>query len=557
MRRGRGLLLVLILGLSATVAAQNARELYERALVQEHARGDLKQAITLYEQAARAAGSDRALAARALIRAAGSREKLGRRTEATNEYAEVVRVYPEQREEVTVAQARLRALRSAEAAHAPRTSALSSTDVSSATSPLLDRYCRGCHSARARSGGLDLSALNVRNVGENTAAWEQILARLRARRDPPLGMPRPDEASYRSAVSRIERGLDDFYAATHPLNEAERATDEELAARVARVIWNGAPDASLLDDARQGHLGNPGALRRHIVRMLGDARSSALVDGFFTEWLSLDKIKTIHPDPSQYPQVDAELLQAMQSETRLFLESQIREDHDAADLWTADYTYVNERLARHYGLGGVTGREFRRVTWPNANRAGILGQAGPLAALSFPGRTSPTMRGRFVLSRVLGIDAPNPPANVPALAEHPAEPGSMRDRIRAHKVNPSCASCHAMFDPLGLALENFDVVGAWRTTDGGVPIDASGTFIDGSRFNGPAELRSGLLKYREAYYTSLTQHLLAYALNRTGKGGRVYDYEMSAVRRIVREASANDHRWSSMLGPSPRARPSR
>jgi len=167
-----------------------------------------------------------------------------------------------------------------------------------------------------------------------------------------------------------------------------------------------------------------------------------------------------------------------------------------------------------------------------------------LTALSVAGRTSPTVRGLYVLTRFLGTDAPPPPANVPALGERP---GTMRERMMAHKVNPSCATCHAQFDPLGLALENFDATGAWRMNDGGLPIDASGTFMDGTRFNGPAELRAGLLKFRDAYYTSVTEQLLVYALNRGGKARRVYDYEMPAVRKIVRAAAANGYRWSSIL----------
>jgi hypothetical protein len=297
-------------------------------------------------------------------------------------------------------------------------------------------------------------------------------------------------------------------------------------------------------------------LNRQVIRMLRDPKSVSLVDDFFAPWLSLDKLKTAQPDPSQYPRFDGALLQAMDTETRLFLHSQLRDDRDAVELWTANYTYVNERLGRHYGLSDglsdgrsvIRGQEFRRVTWPTTNRAGLLGQAGPLTALSVAARTSPTVRGLFVLTRFLGMDPPSPPANVPALAEPPAnQGGTMRDRMMAHKSNPSCANCHAMFDPLGLALENFDATGGWRITDGGLPIDASGTFIDGTRFNGPAELRTGLLKYRDAYYMGVTQRLLAYALNRKGKAGRVYDYEMPAVRKIVREASVNGHRWSSIL----------
>jgi len=282
--------------------------------------------------------------------------------------------------------------------------------------------------------------------------------------------------------------------------------------------------------------------------MLRDERSVSLVDNFFTPWLSLDRLKTAQPDPAVFPEFDGELRQAMNTEARLFLQSQLREDRDAVELWTADYTYVNDRLARHYGLTGISGREFRRVSWPNTNRAGLLGQAGLLTALSSEGRTSPTKRGLYLWTRFLGMDAPAPPANVPALAEQPGSASdTMRERMMAHKTNPSCASCHSRFDPLGLALENFDATGAWRTTSGGFPIDASGTFMDGARFNGPAELRAGLLKYREAYYTSVTQQLLAYALNRKGKDGRIYDYEMPAVRKIVRDASAHGYRWSSIL----------
>ena len=446
--------LLFTLALSVGLVAQSAQELYQRALVQEHANGDLKLAIALYAQAAQTAGRDRALAAKALIRMAGSQEKLGADAEAASAYAEVVRAYPEQRAEVAIAQDRLKVLR---------------------------------------------------------------------------------------RVTRVS-------AADRALLPLERAPDAELAARLAAFLWSEVPDAALLEAARRGELRDPAALNQQVLRMLRDARAVGLVDNFFARWLALDRLKTARPDPSLYPEVDAELLQAMNTETRLFLQSQLREDRDAVELWTADYTYVNERLARHYGLSGISGKEFRRVTWPNANRAGLLGQAGPLTALSSATRTSPTARGVYVMTRFLGMEAPSPPANVPPLPEDAGNrAGTMRDRMMAHKVNPSCATCHAIFDPLGLALENFDATGRWRITDGGSPIDASGTFMDGTRFNGPAEFRAGLLKYRDAYYTGVTQQLLAYALNRKGKAGRVYDYEMPAVRKIVRDASTDGYRWSSIV----------
>jgi hypothetical protein len=522
----------------------SAQELYQRALVQEHAQGDLHQAVALYAQAARRAGNDRMLAAKALIRMAGSQEKLGADLEAARTYAEVISAYPEQRPEVAIAQERLMALRRMTSAEGSPARAATPTDVSSSIRPLVERYCVSCHNAQKRAGGLDLDSVGRRAISENPARWETVIRRLRVRRDPPIGNPRPDDATYRSVVARLEQALDAAYAADRTPLSGARVTGTELAVRLATFLWNGVPDAALRDAAGRGDLHEPATVEREVRRMLRDARSVSLIDNFFGPWLSLDRLKSARPGQ---PPVDAQLIQAMDTETRLFLESQLREDRDAVELWTATYTYVNDRLARHYGMSGVSGGEFRRVAWPDTNRAGLLGQAGPLTALSMGSRTSPTMRGVYVLTRFLGMDAPSPPANVPALAEEPPGPGAMRDRILAHKTNPSCASCHSLFDPFGLALEQFDATGRWRSTDGASLIDASGTFLDGSRFNGPAELRDGLLKYRESYYTALTERLLAHALNRKGNSGRVYEYEMPAVRKIVRDASIAGYRWSSLL----------
>jgi hypothetical protein len=548
MRRAVLLAVPLVLAMSIALVAQHAREFYQRGLVQEHAHGNLQEAIALYTQAAKAAGGDRALAAGALIRIAASREKLGQRTEAVEAYAELVRVYPEQQTEVALAQGRLTMLRSMTPAGTSTTGMSQLRDVSNVTVPIFATYCAACHDARSRAGGLDLGSLDSRDVGGNTALWETIASRLQARRDPPAGARRPDDGTYRSVVSRIEQALDAAYAANRPPNQADRATDTELASRIARLIWNDVADGSLLDDARRGALRDPAVLERQVRRMLGDARSAALVNGFFVNWLALDRVRNAKPDPGVFPRADAELIQAMATETRLFLESQLREDRDAVEVWTANYTYMNERLARHYGLSNVTGPQFRRVAWPDATRAGILGQAGPLTALSFATRTSPTVRGSYVLTRFLGVETPAPPANVPPLEEAAnARAFTMRERMLSHKANPACAGCHAMFDPIGLALEHFDATGAWRTTVDGSPIDASGTFIDGTRFDGPAGLRTGLLKYRDAYYAGVTRRLMAYALHRTGNAGRIYDYEMAAVRKAVRDAAANGYRWSSII----------
>jgi hypothetical protein len=540
--------LVLTLAASIAVAAQSAQELYQRGLVEEHGQGDLPQAIALYTQAAQTAGSDRALAVKALRRLAGAQEKLGREEEAADVYAALVRTYPEQRADVAIAQDRLAALRRKTRAGVAASRTIVRGDGRSAVRSFVDSYCVRCHDARSRKGGVDLEAMSRGAVGENAALWERVARRLRARRDPPLGAPRPDDAIYASVVSSLEQALDAAYGPNRTLSSVERVSDGELAARIAAFLWNGTPDAQLLDAARRGDLHEPAALHQQVLRMLADPRSTALVDSFFAPWLSLDRIKASQPGSSELPPVDAELLESMDTETRLFLLSQLRDDRDAVEIWTADYTYVNERLARHYGMAGISGKEFRRVTWPNVTRGGLLGQAGPLTALSASGRTSPTKRGLYVLTRFLGTDAPNPPANVPPLPEQPrVSEGTLRARVTAHRTSPACASCHNMFDPLGFALENFDGTGAWRLTDNGLPIDASGAFVDGTRFNGPAELRAGLLKYRAAYYHSMTRQLMAYALNRKDRKGGVYEYEMPAVRKVVRDASAQGYRWSAIL----------
>jgi hypothetical protein len=525
---------LLTLAISLALLGQNAQQTYQRARAQEQATGNLPEAIRLYSQAVKSAGKDRALAAKALVRIAGIQEKLGQLTEAANGYEVILKTYPEQRDQVAQAQTRLDTLRRTSPKPRPE-------DVSSVTAPLFQTYCADCHNPTNKAGGLDLGVLNAKNVGENTTTWEKILRRLQARRDPPAGQPRPNDTMYRATISKLELALDSAYPASGPLHSAESLNDTELATRIAAFLWGGAPDASLLNDARSGNLLDDAVLERQVIRMLRDPKSSHLVSTFFEPWISLDKLQ---PGPAE--QLDAELLQAMKTETRLFFEDQLRGNHSAMELWTAKYTFVNDRLARHYGMSGISGKEFRRVTWPNDRRAGILGLAGPLTTLSFGSRTSPTKRGIFVFSKFLGMDAAPPPANVPGLAENEGD-RPLRERMAAHLRNPACSNCHASFDPLGLALENFDAIGQWRATEGGSPIGASGAFIDGTPFDGPADLRSGLLKYRDAYYSTVTQDLLAYALNRRGRIRKIYDYEMPSVRAIVRNAAARDYRWSSII----------
>ena len=531
--------LIMVISLAARAAGlETALELYQRALVQEQAAGNLPEAIQLYRQAAREAGSDRGLAARALIRAAGSYEKLGQPA-ASELYTEIMRTYPEQREEVALAQSRLAALKRAPPQSARTNSARAGrTDVSAAFDPLFEMYCTACHSQNRRAAGLALDSLNTANVSENTAVWEKVLLRLRARRDPAPGARRPDEGVYQSAIATLELALDQSYPVNTSLNAADRVSDADLASRMAKFICNTTPDAALLDAVQRGTLRNPAVLEQQIRRMLRDAKANALVTGFFERWALWDSLEKAQS-------VDDSLRRALANETRLFLQSQIREDHNALDLWTANYSFVNEQLARHYGIPGVSGSEFQRITFTDNRRAGILGQGSFLTISSQATRTSPVERGNMILRMFLGVAAPDPPPNVPPVKADDNRP--MRSRMEEHRTNPACANCHATFEPIGIALENFNFTGQWRSTDGGAPIDSSGAFVDGTTFNGPAELRAGLLKYRDAYYSNIAQKLMGYALERQARTWSVYDYEKPSVRAIVREASANDYRWSSII----------
>src|SRR5215510_9098558 len=342
--------ILLTVTLSLALMAQNAQELYQRGLVQEQANGNLQEAIKLYSQAAKTAGKDRALAAKALIHVASCQEKLGHPAEAAAAYGEALLTYPEQRAEVSIALDRLNELRRTSFADSQKSQGDRLRDVSASTGPLFESYCSNCHNAENKSGGLDLSSLNARNVSENTSVWENILRRLRARRDPPRDSPRPDEKTYRSVISRLEQALDGAYPPNSALNLSEYATDTEWATRIAALIWGSAPDASLLEDARKGSLNDPDVLNRQVLRMLRDTKSVSLVANFLEPWLSLDQRSKSPIDPAVLPQADSDLIQSMQMEARLFLESQLREDHGAVELWTANYTYVNDRLARHYGI---------------------------------------------------------------------------------------------------------------------------------------------------------------------------------------------------------------
>ena len=326
---------------------------------------------------------------------------------------------------------------------------------------------------------------------------------------------------------------------------AYRINGLEAASRLSFFLWSSIPDEELLGLAERGKLRDPAVLEQQVRRMLADSRSNALVSNFTGQWLSLRKLRTMSPDPKVFPDFDDNLREAIQQETELFFESMLREDRSLLELLNANYTFLNERLARHYGIPNIFGSHFRRVVWSDEKRRGLLGQGSVLTATSYANRTAPTLRGKWVLDNLLGTPPPPPPPDVPSLKEdrgEDAKPLTMRQRMEQHRTDPVCASCHARMDPLGFALENFDALGRWRTEDAGNRIDASGVLPDGTQFQGPAELRKLLLSRREAFVTTVTEKLLAYAL---GRGVEYYD--APAIRRILREAAPNDYRWSSLV----------
>jgi hypothetical protein len=327
---------------------------------------------------------------------------------------------------------------------------------------------------------------------------------------------------------------------------AYQLPDVELASRLSFFLWSSIPDDELQDLARKGTLNTPAVLAAQVRRMLADARSHALVSNFAGQWLYLRNVRAVSPDRRLFPDFDESLRRAFQTETELFFESIVREDRSILDLLRADYTFVNERLARHYGIPHVYGTHFRRVSVGGGVRGGLLGQGSILTVTSSPTRTSPVSRGKWILENLIGTPPPEPPPNVPGLAEtNPNEHGkvlSMRERMAQHRSDARCASCHSVMDPLGLSLENFDAVGRWRSDEGGTPIDASGAFPDGSVFQGPAGLKGALLNNPDAFVGTMIEKLLVYAL---GRG--VEHYDAPWVRAIRRSAARDDYRFSQIV----------
>ena len=329
-----------------------------------------------------------------------------------------------------------------------------------------------------------------------------------------------------------------------PPGTAYRLSDLELASRLSFFLWSSIPDDELVALAAAGQLGRPAVLERQVRRMLADDRAASLVENFAAQWLHLRNLRGVTPDVREFPEFDDNLRRAFERETKLFVESQLDRDRSVVELLTADYTFLNERLARHYDIPNVHGSHFRRVSLTGDARRGLLGHGSILTVTSYATRTSPVVRGKWLLENILGAPPPAPPPDVPELEESDGAgtPRSLRARLERHRANAVCASCHARMDPLGFALENFDGIGRWRTRDRGIPIDASGTLPNGATFDGAADLRRLLEARAEEFVTTVTSRLLTYAL---GRG--VEHYDMPTIRAIVREARPDRYRWSSII----------
>jgi len=413
---------------------------------------------------------------------------------------------------------------------------------------MVGTYCAGCHNGRMKSPTeAVLDPFDPARVAEDRDVWARAYRQLLAGTMPPVGAPRPDRATYDAVVNSIEDAL----GAREALPAADSQT---IATRLATMLWNGTPDTALLDAAQHNGLADPAAVERQVRRMLGDARAQAFVSGFFFRWLQLDGLEKADPDLKHFPDYVPALRDALAKETELFVLSQLRDDRDPLDLWRADYTFLNDQLAAHYGVSGVTGSQFRRVTVSAPARAGLLGQGSIMMVTSRhqhgvdAGYTSPATRALWVQFHFLGVPPPRAfPGAQPVKPELPITP-----QTRALPVSP-CVTCHRNFFPLGYALENFDPIGRWRTRDQAGPVDASGSFVDGTPTNGVIELRQVLLQRPEAFRTTMVERLLIYsatgtvAVRKPGAASTLID-----ARRILR--ATPEPRWSSLIAAAARAR---
>jgi hypothetical protein len=408
-------------------------------------------------------------------------------------------------------------------------------------SNVIDTYCSGCHNGRMRSpSGILLDQFDATRISASPAVWSRAYRQLQAGTMPPVGAPRPGRATFDAALTSIEQALG---ANAKPPAAAD---SQEIAVRLATMLWNNAPDATLRQEAQGNRLSDPAALERHIHRMLADDRAQAFVSRFFFPWLELDKLANSDPDLRYFPDYDASLRDSLARETELFVLSQLRDDRDPIELWSAGYTFLNEQLARHYGVSNVTGPQFRRVPLSTPERAGLLGHGSILMVTSRhqhgvdAAYTTPATRAKWVRLHFLGAPLPNGfPGAQPVKPELPITP-----QTRTLPAEP-CTNCHRNFFPLGYALENFDPLGRWRTHDQVGPVDASGAFVDGTSTNGVVELRQVLLQYPEAFRTTIAEKLLVYSSTGSVAPSSGTPDTLIRARRILR--STPKPRWSALI----------
>jgi hypothetical protein len=356
------------------------------------------------------------------------------------------------------------------------------------------------------------------------------------------------EAGIQFALERILVSPDFLFRIEQDPQDAQPGdmyaiSDTELASRLSFFLWSSLPDEELLDLVERSSLREPGVLQQQVDRMMADSRADAFIKNFVGQWLYLRNLGGIYPDPASFPEFDENLRAAFQRETELFIDDQIRSDKSLLEMLSADYTFINERLAQHYGIPGIYGSRYRKVTLEGSERGGLLGHGSIMMVTSYPNRTSPVLRGKFVLENLLGGPPPEPPPNVPALVEeNEGKKLTMREAMAQHRENPACRVCHAAMDPIGFSLENYDAIGKWRLEFADQPIDASGLLPDGNTFDGPDGLRDLLLERPNDLVGTITEKLLRFALGRS-----LEYYDMPQVRAIVRTAAEDDYRWSSVI----------
>ncbi len=415
--------------------------------------------------------------------------------------------------------------------------AVLSAQTTATLTKTVDTYCAGCHNGSMRSPSNQLlPQFDTARIAGDATAWSNAYREMQAGTMPPVGAPRPNRATYDAVLADFDKVLISNLPAPAP------PTSRELATRLAQLLWNSEPDAALLADAQSGRLNDAATLDRQIRRMLADDRAQALIENFFVPWLQLDKLANAKRDKEAFPDYDPSLRDAFLKETELFLLSQLRDDRDPVELWSANYTFVNEQLARQYGLAQVSGPDFRRIAWTTPERAGLLGQGSVQMATSPLGNpfTSPAARGRWILAHFLGVPPPRPAPNAkPVDPKLPITP-----QTRALPQDP-CVTCHRNFFPLGYALENFGPLGSWRTQDQIGPVDASAAMVDGAPANGVVELRAALLERPEAFRTTITERLLTYAS--TGKAAPLDGTPETLARARQILSGMQQPRWSTII----------